>query len=206
MGFWPGLVRGSQWRGLRQARQLALWIFCSPLLQQSANVPRVSRCSASSPIFIGLTCANAASNTVSNEKAPASPWFEAQMRLILSCPCRDQRGGQGSSPRLHATAKYPGQALRFPQTWISRRLHGQEAWTNLAKRNQPCGCDRKLFLLSMRSTPGKSFLDQCSGVPTQLQHLLGHELQTTWILHSKRTSCMQVWATMPAIGLSTTLL
>lgn len=36
------------------------------------------------------------------------------MRSILSCPCRDQRDEQGSSPRLHCACKIPGPSAAFP--------------------------------------------------------------------------------------------
>lgn len=49
-------------------------------------------------------------------------WLRHGLRSGLSCPCRDQRREQGSSPWLHATAEYPGQALCFPSTCRKRSM------------------------------------------------------------------------------------
>lgn len=136
MGLWACLVWGLRWRGVRQARQLALWIF--PCHRCRARHPAGKPVFASSPIFrLELRCTNAGSILSVMRKHMFPHVLQTQMRSILSCPCRDQRGEQGSSPRLHAPVKYPGQALRLLSTWVSPRPDGKEAWTNLVKKYQP---------------------------------------------------------------------
>lgn len=90
-----------RWRGVRQARQLAQWTFpCHYYCR--ARHPAGKPVFASSPIFgLDLNYNNAGSILSVMRKHMFPHVLEAQMRSILSCPCRDQRGEQGSSPRLH---------------------------------------------------------------------------------------------------------